>query len=96
MSQKEDIMTKGTITRTILLALAIINQLLTATGHNPLPADNDTVSTLVTAVVAILAWWKNNSFTKHAKDADEYMRKAKEANKYPHRFIDNEYTEGGE
>ena len=89
-------MTKGTITRTILLALAIINQLLTATGHNPLPADNDTVSALVTAVVAILAWWKNNSFSKHAKAADEYMRKAKEANKYPNRFIDNDYTEGGE
>lgn len=96
MSQKEDIMTKGTITRTILLALAIINQLLTATGHNPLPADNDTVSALVTAVVAILAWWKNNSFTKHAKAADEYMRKAKKANKYPHRDIDQEFTEGGE
>ncbi|MDT2901521.1 phage holin, partial [Lactococcus lactis] len=30
-------MTKGTITRTILLWLAILNQILTALNMNPLP-----------------------------------------------------------
>ncbi|MCT0501743.1 SPP1 phage holin family protein, partial [Lactococcus cremoris] len=33
---------KGTLTRTVLLWLAIINQILTALGINPLPLDDNT------------------------------------------------------
>lgn len=72
---------KGTLTRTILLWLAILNQLLTALGKNPLPLDDNTISTLITAVFALLAWWKNNSFTSHAKLADEFLKEAKKGNK---------------
>lgn len=99
MSQKEDIMTKGTITRTALLAFAIINQFLTATGHNPLPADNDTASALVTAAVAILAWWKNNDFTYAAKKGTELTKSLKNGDSVQvvkASDSDHEFTEGGE
>ncbi|MFP7258688.1 phage holin, partial [Lactococcus lactis] len=49
---------KGTLTRTILLWLAILNQILTALNMNPLPLDDNTVSTIITTVFALWAWWK--------------------------------------
>ena len=71
----------GTIARTLILCLALINQLLTATGHNVINvADEDInmlVSTAFTIVAAIIAWWKNNSFTKAAIEADEVMKEVK-------------------
>lgn len=69
--------TAGTITRTILLWLAIINQILTALKINPLPFDDNTVSAIVTAVFALWAWWKNNSFTQKARLADEHLKNLK-------------------
>ncbi|WP_195918899.1 phage holin, partial [Lactococcus lactis] len=48
---------KGTLTRTILLWLAILNQILTALNINPLPLDDNTVSTVITTVFALWAWW---------------------------------------
>lgn len=67
----------ATLTRTVLLWLSIVNQILTATGKNPLPLDDMTVSTVITSVFALWAWWKNNSFTSHAKLADAYLKEAK-------------------
>jgi SPP1 family holin len=76
---------EGTWARTIVLALALINQLLTATGHSPINvADEDVnllVSTIFTIVAAIVAWWKNNSFTKPAIEADEHMKSMRECEK---------------
>lgn len=67
-----------TIARTAVLAAALINQILIMFGINPLPfGDNDvyeTVSVCCTAAASIWAWWKNNSFTKEAVIADEYLR----------------------
>jgi len=69
----------GTIVRTVCFFLALINQILSATGHSVLPIENEQVEQLVTlgATVAtsIIAWWKNNSFTKNAIKADEYLNK---------------------
>ncbi len=66
---------KGTIVRTILLALALINQLLTVSGKNPIPYNSQElemfISTLFTGVTAVIAWWKNNSFTQAAIEADK-------------------------
>lgn len=71
----------GTIARTIILCLALINQVLTATGHSMINiADEDVnllVSTIFTIVTAIVAWWKNNSFTHEAIEADEIMKNLK-------------------
>ncbi len=71
--------TAGTIARTAVLLLALTNQLLSAMGKSPLPIESTTVEQLVTAgittVAALVAWWKNNSFTKEAIMADrEYNR----------------------
>ena len=73
--------TTGTIARTIILALALANQILTATGHGIINISDDDVNTLIstifTVVSAVAAWWKNNSFTQSALKADEVMREDK-------------------
>ena len=78
--------TAGTIARTACLLLALLNQVLCALGKSPLPIESETLNQLVTAgitvVVALISWWKNNSFTKEAIAADaEYERLRKENRK---------------
>lgn len=72
----------GTIARTIILILALVNQVLTATGHSVINVSDESINTLIstgfTIVTAIIAWWKNNSFTQSALKADEVMREGKE------------------
>ncbi len=67
-----------TIIRTVVLVVALINQVLTATGKNPLPFSDDVIYEAVTLAVTIgasvWAWWKNNSFTKAAIEADQYLK----------------------
>ena len=69
---------KGTITRTVVLGLALTNQVLTAFGKSPIPIDDDTITNLISAgftvVTAGIAWWKNNSFTQKAIKADELLK----------------------
>ena len=66
-----------TIARTIVLALALLNQVLAIAGRGTLDiAENDIyqiVSLAWTIVSSIVAWWYNNSFTKHAIRADMYL-----------------------
>lgn len=63
--------TLGTIIRTILLAIGIVNLILTSTGHSPLPFDsndvNMAISAIYQAVVSVIAWWKDNDFTVKAR-----------------------------
>lgn len=72
----------GTIARTIILVLALVNQILTAMGHSVINISDESINTLIstgfTIVTAIVAWWKNNSFTQSALKADEVMREGKE------------------
>ena len=67
---------KETIVRTIILVVALINQVLTAAGKNPLPFSDEELYTGLTAVFTVAAsawaWWKNNSFTQNAIAADAY------------------------
>ena len=74
--------TSGTIARTIILALALVNQLLSVTGHAVLPIEDAQVETLVstiwTVVAACVAWWKNQSFTINAREADLYLQDLKD------------------
>ena len=67
----------GTVARTLVLILAIINQILSACGKSPLPIESETLEQLVTAGfttgAALIAWWKNNSFTTNALKADALL-----------------------
>ncbi|TFU88317.1 phage holin [Mammaliicoccus sciuri] len=71
----------GTLTRIIVLVLALINQALALTGFNPIPVDEDAlyqfISMAFMGVASIWAWWKNNPVTKEAKWADEKKKKYK-------------------
>lgn len=64
--------------RTIVLIVALINQGLNMAGLDVLPFAEeqvaDAVTTLFTVVASIWAWWKNNSFTNKAQEADKVLR----------------------
>ena len=68
-----------TIIRTIVLILALVNQVLAIMGKGQIPITEDEVYQLVTLLItigsALWAWWKNNSFTLPALKADEYLEK---------------------
>lgn len=70
-----------TIIRTIVLVIALVNQVLTVLGKNPIPISEDEVYQLVTMIVSIAAsvwaWWKNNSFTNAAIRGDMLMETIK-------------------
>lgn len=74
--------TAGTIARTACLVLALVNQILMVLGYKVIDVSDDTVNTLITTaftiITALIAWWKNNSFTQAAIEADEVMRELKE------------------
>ena len=65
----------ATLARTAVLLLALTNQVLSALGKPVLPIESATGEQLVTAgittVAALIAWWKNNSFTTAALEADK-------------------------
>ena len=71
----------GTIVRTIVLIVALFNQGLAMFGKEAFPITEDQVyqgATLIATVAsAICAWWKNNSFTKNAIEADKVLEQLK-------------------
>ena len=73
----------GTIARTAVLALALTNQVLSACGKPLLPIQSDQLEHLVTAgittVTSLIAWWKNNSFTAAALEADKAYDRIKKS-----------------
>lgn len=75
----------GTLTRTILIILALINQGLVIAGKETLPFTDEQITQVIsfvfTVVTALLAWWKNNNFTAAAKEAQEYANAMKQAKK---------------
>ena len=81
--------TAGAVARTIVLLVALLNQILAMSGKQAVSiADNDIYQTvsLFTIGASVWAWWKNNSFTPNAVKADEVLKQLKEQNK----------SEGGE
>lgn len=77
----EPTISAGTVARTAALLLALANQVLSALGKPVLPIESATVEQLVTAgittVTALIAWWKNNSFTAAALEADKTFDRLK-------------------
>lgn len=70
-----------TIIRTVVLIVALINQGLTVIGWNLIPITDDQIAEVITLVFTIgaslWAWWKNNSFTKNAIEADMILEELK-------------------
>lgn len=66
-----------TIARTIVLFIALANQVLAISGKEAFPVTEDqvyqTVTLIVTIGASVWAWWKNNSFTKAAIEADKVL-----------------------
>lgn len=75
---------KETWIRTAVLAVSLINQILTVFGKNPLPFSDEAVyegiSVLLTTGASLWAWWKNNSFSAAAVAADYYLKALKKEN----------------
>ncbi len=73
---------RETIIRTILLVVALVNQVLIVTGHSVLPVSDEQITEVISLVFTIgaslWAWWKNNSFTKNAIEADNYLASLRE------------------
>lgn len=73
--------TAGTIARTIILLLALTNQVLAMCGKQVLNIADDDIYQIVSIVFTISAsvwsWWKNNSFSVNAINADKYLNKLK-------------------
>ncbi len=78
----------GTIVRLIVMILSMVNMLLTVNGKNPLPWSEDEMYIGLSQAAAILTtvwtWWKNNSFTKEAIKADEYLEDLRNGNNQLH------------
>lgn len=71
--------TKGTVVRTISIALVLLNILLKALGFHTVKVDETSLYSFVENLASIgviaLGFWKNNSFTDKAKAADFYLAK---------------------
>lgn len=71
----------ATIVRTVVLIVALVNQALVISGKSPIPYSEEEVGQAVTMIITVAAslwaWWKNNSFTQAAIDADEVLKQNK-------------------
>lgn len=72
---------KETIIRTVILIVALINQGLTVAGVSLLPISDEQITEFLslglTIGASLWAWWKNNSFTANAIEADAYLKNLK-------------------
>ena len=73
---------KGTIVRTIMVILVIVNTILKHFGIDVINVNESEVVAFIEAIieVAIIAvsFWKNNSFTENAIKADNFLKTLKE------------------
>lgn len=64
-------MDRGTLIRTILLGIALLNNSLVLAGKSPLPFTNEQLELFVsgafTTVTALVAWFMNNYVTSKGK-----------------------------
>ncbi|KKB75356.1 MULTISPECIES: phage holin [Bacillus] len=76
---------KGTVVRTVLLFIALVNQTLIMFGKAALPVTEDQVNTLAdtlymagstvfTIVTSVVAWYKNNYVTGKGKLQKEVLK----------------------
>ena len=75
--------TKGTIIRTILLVIALINMGLQHFGFDVIKVNEAGITGLleygIEIAIILVGFWKNNSYTSKAIEADEFLKKLKES-----------------
>lgn len=73
---------KGTIVRTIMLIIVVVNMILQHFEIDIIKVDESQVLSFVEITlelaVIITTFWKNNSFSKKAIQADEFLKTLKE------------------
>lgn len=71
--------------RLLVLVVLVINQLIITLGYEPFPVSEEQLyeffSTVVLGIVAFWTYWKNNSWTKEAQEADAILLEKKLAKK---------------
>lgn len=72
-------MDKGTLIRTVVLVIALINQFLVSAGLNPVPGSEQLWGEILTAVftfiAAAVAWFKNNYVTYKGKRQKDVLER---------------------
>lgn len=72
---------KGTIIRTAMLLLVIVNLILKAFGKPIIDLDEGTIlywlEYIIEIAVILVTFWKNNSFSPAAIKADEFLKELK-------------------
>ena len=83
--------TKATIVRTILVLLVIINFCLKKCGLDVIPTDESVilmfVETGIEVAIIAVGFWKNNSYSEKAIEADNFLRQLREGEQ-DHEFTD--------
>lgn len=68
----------GTLSRTIVLFIALLNQIFAIFGIAVLDINENDVYQIVSLIFtigsAVIAWWKNNSVSSEAIAADQYLK----------------------
>lgn len=74
---------KGTIVRTIMIVVVIINLILKQFGIDAINVSESEIltfiETLIEVGIIVVSFWKNNSFTQNAIKADEFLKNLKES-----------------
>lgn len=77
--------TPATVARTVIFFLGIVNQILTRCGKPIIPVGNEIITEVISdiwiIVSGLVAWWKNNSFSKAALAGDLMMRLIRKADR---------------
>ena len=73
---------KGTIVRTIMIVLVLVNMILQHMGLDVINVDESEVLTfvelLIEIAIIVVGFWKNNSYTENAIKADEFLQGLRE------------------
>lgn len=80
-----DKLDKGTVIRTVLLFIALINQTLIMMGKPVIPIQEDQVTSLVegiylvgslvlTIVTSLMAWWRNNYISDKGQEQKKVLK----------------------
>lgn len=89
---------KGTIVRTVMLVIVIINLVLKQLGHDLINVSESEILSVVEMIielaVIVVSFWKNNSYSKNAIKADEFLKNLREMEKEADEDFAGEIIEG--